>query len=704
MIEVTSRSRRPSALVATLLLAVLLAPGLQAEPFVPGFDRFHATQPTEEGGRLLYNELGCANCHRSETGLPARRGPNLTGVAQRASAEWLRAFISDPSAGREGTTMPHLLPEASTGDLDAVVHYLGSLKQKATKTKAPKYVNPASGQELFHTRGCVACHAPDGKYQAPDGNPPPGDFSHRSVALPKLGEKYGIISLIDFLRDPVSVRPDGRMPRIEMTDDDANDLAAYLVGLEGSDGSNAPKLKSFAADPALASRGREVVAALRCAACHELPAEVAAKPVALRRTDGGCLAPGGTAGVPDFHLSETQRAALQKFLAKRDQPAPAPQLATLTMEALNCAACHERDGRGGPDAARKAFFQGDHNLGDTGRYPPPLTGVGRKLQTEWLADVLAGKARVRPYLKTQMPIYGGAVATLPALLAKTDQKPEQALPGGDDTAGRKLLGTLGGVGCITCHRWGDHPALGIQALDLSNLGQRIQPGWLAEYLVNPAGYRPGTLMPSFWPAGKAANQEILGGDTAKQIASIHSFAKSGNGEPEGFPALASGEFELIPKGHPIVQRTFMEGVGTHAILVGFPEGVNLAYDGQNARPARAWKGKFFDAYHTWFSRFAPFEKPPGTLVVKWPAPSANRTDVRFNGYRLDKLKVPTFLFSVGNVDVEERFEALPNGLRRHLRWNAAALLSLDLTHPEGMTVAEDPGSAPGQLSFTYLWK
>ena len=116
------------------------------------------------------------------------------------------------------------------------------------------------------------------------------------------------------------------------------------------------------------------------------------------------------------------------------------------------------------------------------------------------------------------------------------------------------------------------------------------------------------------------------------------------------------------------------------------------------------KGKFFDAYNTWFSRFAPFEKPPGTAVVQWPEPSANRTEVRFNGYRLDAQRVPTFLFTIGGVAVEERFEAVPHGLRRQLRWDAAALPSLDLAHPEGLTLTEDPGSAPGRLSVTYLWK
>ena len=691
-----------SRAVAALVVALLHAASSCAEPLIVGFDRFHSQQPTAEGGRLLFNELGCANCHGGETGLPARRGPDLVGVTQRAQAEWLRKFLANPSAAREGTAMPHLL---SQDDSDAVMHYLGTLKPKAVaKPKVLRHVNAVRGGELFHTMGCVACHAPGKDFTPPDGMPKAADFTHRSVAFPNLAEKHVLSSLAEFIRDPLKVRADGRMPRIAMDEQDSVDIAGWLLNYEGSDGQIAPKIPPFTSDKALAERGRGLVASLRCAACHDLPKDVAAQPVALKQPGGGCLGDAKTAGVPRYDLGAAQREALSLFLKKRAEPATPQQLATLTLESLNCLACHDRDGRGGPDVARKAYFQGDHNLGDTGRYAPPLTGVGRKLQPEWLAKVLGGEFRVRSYLQVKMPVYGAATTTLGALLGKADAKAEAALPGGDDTAGRKLMGTLGGLGCITCHRWGERPSLGIQGHDLSNLGHRIQPGWLREYVVNPAAYRAGTLMPSFWPDGKAANRDILGGDTDRQIASIYSFAKSANGEPEGYPANAAGQFEIIPKERPVVQRTFMEGVGTHAILVGFPSGTHLAYDGKSGRPALAWKGKFFDGYNTWFSRFAPFEKPLGDAIVKWPAPSASTSDAHFDGYRLDTQGVPTFLLSVRGVRVEERFEGIENGLRRTIAADAAVLKNFPIAHPDGVNVAEDSAGAPGKRSFTYLWK
>ena len=685
--------------------ALLIVLSARAEPLVVGFERFHAAAPDAVGGRLLYNELGCINCHGGDTGLPSRRGPDLTTATTRANADWLRAFIADPARHRSGTTMPHVLANQEADDVEAVVHYLGALTPK--KTAPPKkisHLNAELGKALYHTKGCVACHAPRADYAPPDGRPAAGDFSHGAIAFPALAEKYDVATLAAFVRDPLATRPDGRMPRIEMEEQDVLDIAAYLLGIVGSDAEVAPKLPVFTSNSTLVARGREIVTAARCAACHTLPSAPAVQWVALQRNTGGCLDEIPAAGLPRYALSPAQRTALLAYLPVRATPVSPAQSATDTLKALNCVACHERDGHGGPDAARKPYFLGDHNLGDTGRFPPPLTGIGRKLQPEWLAQALAGKRRERPYLATRMPLYGAAVAHLPALFAACDARQETALPAGDVEAGRKLLGTLGGVSCITCHRWGNRASLGIQAIDISTLASRLQSGWLRDYVINPAAHRPGTLMPSFWPDGKAANRDILGGDTDRQIASIIAFAREGKGLPEGFPITSAREFELIPGSRPIVLRTFMADVGTHAILVGFPAGVHLAYDGRDCRPTLTWKGRFFDAYGTWFSRFAPFEKPLGESVVAWPAASDAAGARKFEGYRLDAAGVPTFLFSVGGVPVAERIEPAENGsLRRTLTWNLESMRALPLAHPPGLTVQESPASTPGKLEFIYTW-
>ena len=683
-----------------LRFAILLgAAALGAEPLVTGFERFHASVPTAEGGRLLYNELGCVNCHGGETGLPAMRGPALATVTQRVRSEWLRKFVADPASVHPGTVMPQVLAKADDKTLVAIEHYLASLKSK-TSSKGPAkilHVNGARGGELFNTFGCVACHAPGKDFVPPEGLPKASEFTHRSVGFGDLKAKYSLDSLGAFILDPLKVRTDGRMPKTAMDRQDSIDIAGYLLEFQGSDGRLDQPVISIVADKNLAIAGRKVVIAAQCAACHDLPKDAAAKPVALKKIEGGCLDADHTNG-PRYALSDVQRASLKLFLAKKDEVASPKLAADLTLHALNCAACHERDGKGGPDVARKPYFQGDHNLGDTGRYPPPLTGVGGKLRPEWLAKVLAGENRVRPYLKTKMPQYGASVADLAKLLGVADARPALKFEGGDDTAGRKLLGTQGGAGCITCHSWGDRPSLGIHGPDLSNIAARLQESWLREYLINPAGYRPGTLMPSFWPGGKSFNQEIHGGDTDKQIAAIYKFAESANGEPEGFPQNRNGEFEIVPKDRPVVQRAFTDGVGVRAILVGFPTGVHLAYDGDKGGPGLAWKGRFFDAYLTWFSRFPTFEKPIGTEAVAWPKPTG-----RFLGYRLDAKGNPTFLNEQGGVKVEETYEGIENGLRRTVTWASTPDFNPTITHPLELKPTEE-SSAQGRRVFTYLWK
>ncbi len=684
-----------------LRVAILLgAAALSAEPLVTGFERVHASAPTAEGGRLLYNELGCVNCHGGDTGLPAMRGPALALVTQRVRSEWLRKFIADPASVHPGAVMPQVLAKADDKTLVAIEHYLASLKPKAAP-KAPAkimHVNGGRGGELFNTLGCVACHAPGKDFIPPEGVPKAFEFTHRSVGFGDLKAKYSLDSLGAFVLDPLKVRTDGRMPKIVMERQDAIDIAGYLLEFQGSDGRLDEPVVSVVADKTLAIVGRKAVIAAQCAACHDLPKDAAAKPVALTKNEGGCLDADHAKG-PRYPLSEAQRASLKLFLAKKSEAASPKLAADLTLQALNCVACHERDGQGGPDAARKPYFQGDHNLGDTGRYPPPLTGVGGKLRPEWLAKVLAGENRVRPYLKTKMPQYGAATAELGTLLGVADARTALKFEGGDDTAGRKLMGTQGGAGCITCHRWGDRPSLGIQGPDLSNVAARLQEGWLREYLINPAAYRPGTLMPSFWPGGKSFNPSILGGDTDKQIASIFKFVESANGEPEGFPQNRNGEFEIVPKDRPVVQRAFLDGVGVRAILVGFPTGVHLAYDGDKGGPGLAWKGRFFDAYLTWYSRFPTFEKPIGTEVVAWPKPTG-----RFLGYRLDAKGNPTFLNEQGGVKVEETYEGIEHGLRRTVTWAPTPDFVPTITHPAGMIVDMKESSAQGRRVFTYLWK
>jgi hypothetical protein len=174
-------------------------------------------------------------------------------------------------------------------------------------------------------------------------------------------------------------------------------------------------------------------------------------------------------------------------------------------------------------------------------------------------------------------------------------------------------------------------------------------------------------MPSFWPDGKAIHP-LVGKNTVRQIDSIWVYLNEidQNRLPEGMEE--KGNFELKPKDAPIVFRTFMKDVGLHAIAVGFPEGVHVAFDSEQVRWALAWRGQFLDAEGTWDDRFAPLAEPLGTNVLKWPFSSLG-DERKFKGYRLDARGVPTFLYRAGTWEVEETIESIAESksLRRTVK-------------------------------------
>ena len=192
-------------------------------------------------------------------------------------------------------------------------------------------------------------------------------------------------------------------------------------------------------------------------------------------------------------------------------------------------------------------------------------------------------------------------------------------------------------------------------------------------------------------------RDSLGGDTDRQIAAIWSFIREGEGLPDGFPDRSSGQYEIVPTDRTMIQRTFLEGVGTKAILVGFPGGISLAYDGNKSRPALIWRGGFFDAYQTWYSRHAPFEKPLSEEVYTFPESDAAGA---FRGYRLDAKGNPTFLLRDGKRELSESFSVADGKLVRVLRWTEGE--APVIVHPAGVEVSVI--ATKGTLTCTYSWK
>jgi mono/diheme cytochrome c family protein len=674
-----------------LLGAAMVAPAVSAAPVVPGLANQHPlTEP--QVGQLLIGELRCTACHTSTTPRLDRAAPDLADVGARAAPEYLRKFLAAPAAAHPGTTMPDLLGSEPADQRDkvaeALTHFLVA-RSKARFDRQPVAADAAAGKSLFHSVGCVTCHAPRddaGKEVAREG----------AVELGHVPAKYSPGALSDFLSHPTRVRPSGRMPDMKLTPAESRAVAGYLLGNAGGKGG------ALQPDDKLVALGADHFRRLNCAACHALGDVPAAKPVGpLEGADAtkGCLAdaPGRA---PRFDLSPAQTKAIRAALAQKPGAATDKERVAATLTAFNCIGCHKRDDSGGVTEDTNEFFtSGEKELGDEGRIPPPLTLVGAKLQKVALKKVLFDGDGVRPYMNTRMPQYGEPnLRHLPDLLAALDAggvkpvafslpKPEGRTQQERDrekemrAAGRELVGDQG-LNCIACHTFnGKTP--GKAGIELLASTGRVQPSWFYHFLRAPNAFRPRTVMPSSWPDGQAVQKKILGGDTDRQIEAIWYYLSLGTSAPD--PSGVRGGETLL--GVTDATRTYRGRstvAGYRGIAVGFPDKLNYAFNAETGTLSALWKGDFVrvnrggqgsggfnpaaksvqlaqdvsffalaDEKAAWPLRPVMTKEAPANPDPLYPK---NR-GYQFKGYFMDDASVPTFMYRSGDVAIEDRSAA-----------------------------------------------
>ncbi|WDE97156.1 c-type cytochrome [Lentisphaera profundi] len=144
----------------------------------------------------------------------------------------------------------------------------------------------------------------------------------------------------------------------------------------------------------------------------------------------------------------------------------------------------------------------------------------------------------------------------------------------------------------------------------------------------------------------------------------------------------------------VVFRNFLKGEGARSISVALPGGLNFSYDVANMYPSKMWTGKFLDIgpsryfrgmNHNALISHSSIQLPLGapisqlaTALSAWPKdlnrdPSKiNSSPNKFGGYKVDEQNIPTFIYRHQDVEIEDRFDAIPDqaGLRRTLKFNS----------------------------------
>jgi mono/diheme cytochrome c family protein len=214
------------AFLYLVFAAAFLAGDLSARVHVPGVDGSSLEAALK--GRVLVEELNCVACHQSPAiQASSRKSPRLSLAGGRINPDYLKAFIQSPHQVKPGTLMPDLLGHLQPGERDkvaeAITHYLVSLnKGQDFAERAPDGVAAELGEKLFHSVGCVACHAP----RAPDGKEL---LRESSVPLGDLEQKYSFKALSELIRRPHSSRPSGRMPDLRLPAREVERITHYLL-------------------------------------------------------------------------------------------------------------------------------------------------------------------------------------------------------------------------------------------------------------------------------------------------------------------------------------------------------------------------------------------------------------------------------------------------------------------------------------------
>jgi mono/diheme cytochrome c family protein len=356
------------------------------------------------------------------------------------------------------------------------------------------------GRRLLARYGCAHCHAitqPDGTLIVPVDEPP---------SLEHVAEKTTREWIFAWVKNPQAYAASATMPNYRFSDQEAADIASFLVAQSTASENSRKELKSIAppsGDEALQA-GPSLYGTLFCSSCHAIQN-------AAGNLVGGDLAPELTrvgskvnpgwlrrwlqapqgydpkTRMPRYRYDEKQVALLSSFLlSKKDDDflanvhLPEPDARSIArgkklVSDYGCTACHRINGVNPPES-----FAPD--LSRIGSKPLFQVGFIRGMP-ETLPDYIAGKIHD--------PRAFGPALKMPTF-SLTDAQVESLTTAGGD-AGRLMED----LRCQSCHTINGNG--GDMAPDLTFEGSAVQRKWLLDFMSNPNTLRPMLIrrMPKF---------------------------------------------------------------------------------------------------------------------------------------------------------------------------------------------------------------
>src|SRR6185437_5567478 len=146
------------------------APSQGAAPVVAGYSRLkdEAKADLQAQGEVLLGELNCLSCHAApnQKRILTRGAPDLSQAGKRMTPQFIEDYLMHLHQTKPGTAMPDLFHSsdagAKQGAIEFLTNYLVSLGGPIAPSKMQGNQSIVEeGRKLFHSVGCVACHAPE---------------------------------------------------------------------------------------------------------------------------------------------------------------------------------------------------------------------------------------------------------------------------------------------------------------------------------------------------------------------------------------------------------------------------------------------------------------------------------------------------------------------------------------------------------------
>ncbi len=211
------------ALVTALLAETDRAAGLPAALRVPGKVESDY-QPAGPAGKLIA-DLRCFSCH-AFNGRGGDMAPDLSIEGSAVQRGWLVSFLKNPNTLRPALIrrMPRF--NLTDGEAQTLADYILTVYQTPAFEAGPLSAagftadQREHGRQLFYSKyACQACHIVD----------PKNDKGYVGPTLTQAGTRLNAAWIVHYLKDPQKMRPGNLEPNQHISDEDARDLAAFLM-------------------------------------------------------------------------------------------------------------------------------------------------------------------------------------------------------------------------------------------------------------------------------------------------------------------------------------------------------------------------------------------------------------------------------------------------------------------------------------------